>query len=481
MAVQQAATLPERHGESRGPGWLPQRSLLAQPVLLVAYLTAVLAYYLALTGWELARTPLFSGELLLFAALLACGGACVEAARRLGLPAGISHDLLSAWWLPIALLLPPLYALIAPIPLCLLQQLRVRGAVFYGRAFSAAALGLAGAAASTMSGHFGLSAGQVRDPAAWLSHPGGHVWFTRPLTVVSAIGCAALFSVLNAALVACAVRTAGAPPRPRRGARDSESLIINVTGVCVGLLITIACLLSSVLLFVALPPVILLQRSLLHQQLRAAARTDAKTGLLNAAAWHREADIEISRVIRAGDSLALLLIDIDHFKQVNDTYGHLAGDQVLAGLADVLRRAVRDADVVGRFGGEEFVVLLPGADAAEAGQVAERLREQVSAEVTVPAASGVGVTVSIGAAVIGLHGEDLSGLLSSADLAMYRAKEAGRNRVCLSGPDGARIPASRRVLADPQSRSGSGGRHRAAGRARRAGVEPAGDRVTYRR
>jgi diguanylate cyclase (GGDEF)-like protein len=447
---------------------------MAQPVLLVAYLTAVLAYYLALTGWELARTPLLSGELLLFAALLACGAACVEAARRLGMPTGVSHDLLSAWCLPIALLLPPLYALIAPIPLCLLQQLRVRGAAFYGRAFSAVALGLAGGATSALSSHFSLSAGEVRDSGASFFHAGVHVWFASPLTVTVALGCAALFSVLNATLVACAVRAAGAPPRPRRRARDSERLIINVTGVCVGLLITIACMLSSVLLFVALPPVILLQRSLLHQQLRAAARTDAKTGLLNAAAWHREADTEISRVIRAGDSLALLLIDIDHFKRVNDTYGHLVGDQVLAGLADVLGRAVRDADVVGRFGGEEFVVLLPGADAVEAAEIAERVREQVSAEVTVPAASGVAVTVSIGVTVIGLHGDSLPGLLSSADSAMYRAKEAGRNRVCMPDPDGECIPAFRGTVTDPHGRSGAGGRHRAAAGPRRARSGSAG-------
>jgi diguanylate cyclase (GGDEF)-like protein len=206
-------------------------------------------------------------------------------------------------------------------------------------------------------------------------------------------------------------------------------------------LITIACMLSPVLLFVALPPVILLQRSLLHQQLRAAARTDAKTGLLNVAAWQREADTEITRAMRSGKPLALLVIDIDHFKRVNDTHGHLAGDQVLLGVADVLRQTVRDADVVGRFGGEEFVVLLPGADAAEACKIAERLRQEISARDIVFAAGQVRVTVSIGAAVIHLHGNDLPSLLASSDLAMYLAKQGGRNQVRLfdqgSGPGAA--------------------------------------------
>jgi diguanylate cyclase (GGDEF)-like protein len=444
MAVQQAMLPHEQPDEPRGSGglvrWLLRSltrwPLLAQPAPLVAYVSVVLAADLALTGWELARTPLRAGELLLFGALLACGAACIEATRRLGMPAGVSRDLLSAWWLPIALLLPPAYALVAPIPLSALLQLRVRRSAVYRRAFSAAGLGLAGAAASIVFGHFGLRAGTVRDLAAWFSYPGPEVWFTRPLTVAIAVGCAALFSVLNAGLVALAVYEAEPLAGWREVLWDSERLVLDVTEVCVGVLVTIACALSPVLLFVALPPVILLQRSLLHQQLRAAARTDAKTGLLNAAAWQREADSEMTRVARARNSLALLLIDIDHFKRVNDTHGHLAGDQVLAGLAEALRQQVRDSDVVGRFGGEEFVVLLPGADAAEAAMVAERLRQQVSTAVTVFATGEVRVTVSIGVAVLGLHGDDIPGLLATADLALYRAKEAGRNQVRMPGEPG---------------------------------------------
>jgi diguanylate cyclase (GGDEF)-like protein len=203
-----------------------------------------------------------------------------------------------------------------------------------------------------------------------------------------------------------------------------------------------------------------LQRSLLHKQLRAAARTDAKTGLLNAGAWQREADAEVSRALRAGDPLALLVIDVDHFKRVNDAHGHLVGDEVLVGLAVALNQALRDRDLVGRFGGEEFVALLPRAGAAEAYRIAERLRIRVS-RMTVPvlvggndaetvpaggAAGGhgtdgvpgvaamgptVGVTISIGVSVLGMHGCDMFELLAAADLALYQAKESGRDRVCL--------------------------------------------------
>jgi len=436
MAVRQAVVRPEQ--QPRGLGWVITRPLrwplFSQPATLVVYLTAVLTGYLTLLGWELAHTRVRAGEMLLFAALLGCGTLCVEATRRLGMPAGVSRDLLSAWWLPVALLLPPAYALLTPAPLSLLLHLRVRRSAIYRRLFSIAALGLAGAAASIGFGRFGLTAGVSRDMARWFSADGPGLWLTRPVTLLIAVGCAALFSVLNTALVAIAVHAADSTQRWRDVLWDSERLILDVTEVCVGVLVTVTCALSPLLLFVALPPVILLQRSLLHQQLQAAARTDVKTGLLNAAAWQCEADTEIGRVVRSGESLALLLVDIDHFKRVNDTHGHLAGDQVLAALADALRQQVRESDVVGRFGGEEFVVLLPGADAAEAAKIAERLREKVSAMLLSAGTAEIAITVSIGAAVLGLHGDDIRALLDAADRALYEAKAAGRDRVCLPRP-----------------------------------------------
>jgi diguanylate cyclase (GGDEF)-like protein len=217
---------------------------------------------------------------------------------------------------------------------------------------------------------------------------------------------------------------------------DQESLLLDVTEICVGVLVVIACALSPALLCVALTPVIVLQRSLMHQQLQAAARTDAKTGLLNATAWQREADTEIARARRAGETLALLLCDVDHFKRVNDTYGHLTGDDVLRGLAAELRQQVRGSDVVGRFGGEEFVVLLPRADADEACKIAERLRHRASVMGVYADSDAVNVTISIGVAVLGTHGRDLFELLAAADLALYRAKDAGRDQICVYSPDG---------------------------------------------
>jgi diguanylate cyclase (GGDEF)-like protein len=408
--------------------------LFALPPAVVAYIVIVIGCDVGLTVWELAFAPVHAADLSLFAALLACGAVCIEATRRLGQPTGVSRDLLSAWWLPIALLLPPVYALIAPFVLGVLLYLRVRRAPLYRRLFSSAALGMAGAIASTVF----RQAGPAAAPRAvsWLAHPGPHLWFMKPADVLVAVGCAALFSVLNTCLVAVAAHTAEPQARWAEVLWDRESLLLDLTEICVGVLVAIACALSPVLLFVALPPVIVLQRSLMHQQLQAAARTDAKTGLLNATAWQREADAEIARALRCDERLALLLADVDHFKRVNDTYGHLAGDDVLRGLAGELRQQVRGSDVVGRFGGEEFVVLLPRTDADEACKIAERLRQRASVMGVYSDNAAMNVTISIGIAILGVHGTDLFELLAAADLALYRAKDAGRDQVCVYSPDG---------------------------------------------
>jgi len=403
--------------------------LLAMPMSLIVYVLTVLAVDLALIGWELAGTEWRPGDMALAAALLAAAVVCIEAIRRLGQPSGVSRDLLSAWWLPIALLLPPIYALLAPFVVGFALYARgQRGTPVYRRMFSAAALGLAGAATS-------VTFHRLWPDAAHVSLSGAPDWLNRPAVVLTAVGCAVLFGLVNTVIVAIAAHLAEPEASFAEVLWDRESFLLDLTETCVGILVAITCALSPLLLLVALPPVILLQRSLMHQQLQAAARTDPKTGLLNASTWQREADAEANRAIRSGGQLAILLIDVDHFKRVNDGHGHLAGDEVLKGLAAELRQQVRDSDIVGRFGGEEFTVLLPRADAKEALRIAERLRRSASALSVYAGESRIGVTISIGVAVLGLHGRDLFELLAAADLALYRAKDKGRNQVCLYGGD----------------------------------------------
>jgi diguanylate cyclase (GGDEF)-like protein len=212
----------------------------------------------------------------------------------------------------------------------------------------------------------------------------------------------------------------------------------------VGILVTISCALSTLLLAVALPPVVLLQRSLLHSQLKTQARTDSKTGVLNAGAWQGEASLAVDRALRRHGSAAVLLADVDHFKRVNDTHGHLIGDAVLRTLATEMRQQVRESDLVGRFGGEEFVILLSGATATEACLVAERIRRGAGVVRVLTKDTIVGVTISIGVAILGSHGSNLGELLESADRALYRAKREGRDRVCLASQTDRDIPAGGR-------------------------------------
>jgi diguanylate cyclase (GGDEF)-like protein len=390
---------------------------LGQRRLLVAYISVIVMLDLAAIVLFGAATEVRLPDVLTFVALMSCGAVCIEATRRLGMPAGVSRDLLSAWWLPVALLLPPVYALFAPIVLQMLLQARVRATVLHRRVLSSAAIGLAGCVASVVFHRL------VPDPGV-LSHGSA-------VPILYAVAAALLFALVNTALVAVAAHTADPDSRWREVLWNRESILLDVVELCLGITVAIGCHLNLMLLVFALPPVVLLQRSLLHAQLQAAARTDAKTGLLNAAAWQREADTEIVRARRTGQTLALLIIDIDHFKRVNDAHGHLAGDQVLIGVAGMLRSQVREYDVVGRFGGEEFVVLLPGADLPEARRVAERLRTRIGRMAVTADEAMITVTVSAGVALMSVHGDDLIELLAAADLALYRAKELGRNRVCI--------------------------------------------------
>src|SRR5690606_5863345 len=204
-----------------------------------------------------------------------------------------------------------------------------------------------------------------------------------------------------------------------------------------------------------LPPLIVLHRTVLVRQLEEAASVDGKTGLLNAAAWHVRAVRALRRAERTGGRAGLLVLDLDHFKAVNDRYGHLVGDQVLAAVAEAVRDEVRDDDLVGRFGGEEFVVLLAGSDAEDgrvaAAAVAERIRSRIAdIRVKVPGARGTvavdNLTVSIGGASYPTDGADLGQLLEVADTAMYAAKRAGRNPVRMglhAVPSGAVRPVPR--------------------------------------
>lgn len=167
----------------------------------------------------------------------------------------------------------------------------------------------------------------------------------------------------------------------------------------------------------------------LQDQLRDQAVRDPLTGLLNRRYLAETMPRELARATREGRPLALLMIDVDHFKQVNDALGHAAGDQVLRALGGLLRAMTRASDVACRWGGEEFVVVLPGAPADAGARRAEDMRLAFQTLAFPDQASRAHSTFSVGLAVFPAHGDTPEALLEAADRALYRAKEGGRNCV----------------------------------------------------
>lgn len=176
-----------------------------------------------------------------------------------------------------------------------------------------------------------------------------------------------------------------------------------------------------------------LQHDLLaaQEELRFQATHDALTGLWNRGALLDILRTEIERAVRTRSTCGILLLDVDHFKTVNDTRGHLTGDAVLQEIASRVARSTRAYDVAGRYGGEEFLVLLPACDAAQTTGGAERIRAAIAAQPFDAGSEPIPLTISIGATVAPACGSTESEILSVADQALYDAKAAGRNRAVL--------------------------------------------------
>ena len=179
------------------------------------------------------------------------------------------------------------------------------------------------------------------------------------------------------------------------------------------------------------PAGLALAREVARQQAEAYARAasiDPLSGVFNRRYFHRRRQEELERALRQNSSVALLLLDIDDFKQINDRFGHPAGDDAIRAVADILKTSVRLFDICSRYGGEEFAILMPGAQAADAARIAERIRQQIeNYRFVTPAMSDLRVTVSIGLTA-SREGSDRQ-LIEAADSALYQAKRDGKNRV----------------------------------------------------
>jgi diguanylate cyclase (GGDEF)-like protein len=401
--------------------------LWSLPRPLLAFVLTVICADLAWLGMSGAVFRFDGGGLLLFGALLACVVATVELTRRASEPAGaVKKDVYAVWELPVVILLPPLYALLIPAIRLALTQWRVRRSPVYRRVFSAAAIGIA----------YGCGGAVYRAILPIQDHPRAYLWSHTSIWLLAAATCAVTQWAVNQALVLTAAKSADPSTRILDAFFGREALHNDGTELCAAILVTMGLTISALTLIIALPLTTLLQRSFRHAQLLNEARADSKTGLLNAATWEREAAAEVARAVRTGTALAVALLDLDRFKRINDTYGHLVGDQVLREIASALTAVLRDYDVAGRFGGEEFIMLLPQTRAVDAFRIAERVRAHIS---QLPIYTGDGtdaervpVTVSIGVAALdGGSRRELTELLAAADAALYRAKASGRDQVLI--------------------------------------------------
>lgn len=244
------------------------------------------------------------------------------------------------------------------------------------------------------------------------------------------------FGLTNRLFVTLALLSLGARGKDLVGSLHDN--LVEFATLCLGGLVAVAVMYEPWLAILAIAPMVTLQRGALVRELETAASTDAKTGLYNAITWERIAQRELARAERTQGSTGIIIVDLDRFKLVNDRFGHLAGDKVLRGIGNRLRAEVREYDTVGRFGGEEFVAVLPTASDVDALVVAERLRSRIHDLRISDLVDGVEpdkdgrLSVSIGVACSPTDGSELTDLLHCADAALYRAKALGRNRVVLA-------------------------------------------------
>ncbi|HET7370082.1 MAG TPA: GGDEF domain-containing protein, partial [Gammaproteobacteria bacterium] len=171
------------------------------------------------------------------------------------------------------------------------------------------------------------------------------------------------------------------------------------------------------------------QKEILLARVEQESRQDVLTGLANRRRLDEALDQELRRALRFNHPVALVMGDLDHFKQINDTHGHALGDEVLYQVAEVLRQGVRATDFVARYGGEEFVILLPETNQEQAATVCEKLRELIADAPWKDLDSRLAVTMSFGVAAFAGESQTAAGLLAEADRALYAAKHGGRDRV----------------------------------------------------
>jgi diguanylate cyclase (GGDEF)-like protein/putative nucleotidyltransferase with HDIG domain len=271
---------------------------------------------------------------------------------------------------------------------------------------------------------------------------------------LSGLVAAVVFVSLNHVLLATMLRLARGHTLRSTGLFSVESLSTDLVLAALGVAFAALWSWNPLLLPTAVAPLLLIHRSLSVPALQQEARVDPKTGLFNARHFSGALGEELERSERSGGSFAVVMADLDLLRDINNAYGHLAGDAVLVGIAGAFRSVLRESDVPARFGGEEFAILLPNTRPDEALAIAERIRRAVAEErfEVETSSEPIRATVSIGVASYPEDGGDANELIHQADLAVYRAKLQGRNRVLTASAEPLLVPPQRqaRLAAVPE-------------------------------
>jgi diguanylate cyclase (GGDEF)-like protein len=400
-----------------------------------AYVLCIDALALGAVVLTAAHTSARASDLLLGAALLGCGIIAIESTRSVKEAHGeVIRDLQSVWLLAIAVALPPIFGFIAPFLLMGYKLLRVPRLVIYRRVFSNATLSLAYGCASYVFHSIPASvAGTVPGAAE------------HALTWTSCVaGCGLLGWVINCGLVVIAIKVSDPASRVRDLVGNRESLTSDLLELSLAVSITLVVRINPLLMALALPSVVLCKRSIMRAQLVSHTRIDSKTGLLNAGTWQREAEAEFLRALRSRSPLALAMVNIDHFSDVDDMAGQAVRDQLIRDIAGMLKDQLPGHDLIGRFGSEEFAILLPQTSRLEARRISERLRDHIAGEpIAIESGSQEGfvfrLTVSIGVALLNESRRALAELIGAADTALGQAKKTGWSKVYVL-PDGSDEP-----------------------------------------
>lgn len=262
-------------------------------------------------------------------------------------------------------------------------------------------------------------------------------------SLIAALFALMTYAVVNQGLIAAVLYLVVHPTSLRAVLVTPEDETLELATLALAVLFAVTVVHGPFLAPFTLPLIVVLRRSALVRELQVQATRDAKTGLLNAGAWRAEAERQLIRAERLGAHMAVLMVDLDHFKILNDTYGHPAGDATLRAVADCITDALRGYDAVGRFGGEEFIALLADADPVVSHAVADRLCARIRT-LHLPHASTVTASIGVGVGMAGLHSVD--DLIAVADKALYIAKGSGRDQVyAVSAPLPAAAPTTDKI------------------------------------